>query len=249
MAAAEGAAGILPGRIIDIHAHLLPGIDDGAGDWDEARWMLSCAYRQGIHIIIATPHYSHRQDVGRLKQLAAQLELEAKRIAPDFQIYLGQEILYFDGIVDRLGEGQALTLAGSRYVLVEFMPDVSFQKLYQAVRRLVIAGYHPIIAHVERYEALRVEESLEELIKAGAYLQMNYKSLQGGLLDRSARWCRRQVMERRIHLLATDMHGRTHRTPEITKSLGWLAGHVDGSRVSYMVEKNAQVILAESGKR
>lgn len=235
---------ILPfGRIIDIHAHILPGVDDGAGDWKEARWMLSCAYRQGIHAIIATPHYSHRQDVGQLRQFTRQLDMEAKRIAPDFRIFLGQEILYFDSIVECLQGGHALTMAGSRYVLVEFMPDSSFHKIYQAVRKLLLAGYHPIIAHVERYAAVRKVEQLQELTKAGCYLQMNYQSLQGGLLDHNARWCRRLVKERQIHFLATDMHGKDRRTPEISKSLRWLANHTDESQASYMLEKNAQQIF------
>lgn len=232
-------------RIIDIHAHILPGVDDGAADWEEARWMLACAYKQGIRTIIATPHYSHRQEVGRLRELARQLDAEAKRIAPDFKVFLGQEILYFDSIVEALAEGQALTMAGSRYVLVEFMPDISFQKMFQDVRKLLISGYHPIVAHVERYGALRDEAHMQELIRAGGYLQMNYRSLQGQILDRDARWCRRQVLERRIHMLATDMHHKNARTPEIAKSLRWLSDHIDESQLIYMMEKNASRILSD----
>lgn len=231
-------------RIIDVHAHILPGVDDGAADWEEARWMLACAYKQGIRTIIATPHYSRRQEAGRLRELARQLDAEAKQIAPDFKIFLGQEILYFDSIVEALAEGQALTMADSRYVLVEFMPDSSFHKIFQAVRRLLISGYHPIVAHVERYGAMRDEAHMQELIRAGCYLQMNYRSLQGKILDRDARWCRRQVLERRIHMLATDMHHKNARTPEIAKSLRWLSDHIDESQLTYMMEKNAGRILS-----
>lgn len=231
-------------RIIDVHAHILPGVDDGAADWEEARWMLACAYKQGIRTIIATPHYSRRQETGRLRELARQLDAEAKQIAPDFKILLGQEILYFDSIVEALAEGQALTMADSRYVLVEFMPDSSFHKIFQAVRRLLVSGYHPIIAHVERYGAMRDEAHMQELIRAGCYLQMNYRSLQGQILDRDTRWCRRQVLERRIHMLATDMHNKNARTPEIAKSLRWLSDHIDESQLTYMMEKNAGRILS-----
>lgn len=231
-------------RIIDVHAHILPGVDDGAADWEEARWMLACAYKQGIRTIIATPHYSRRQETGRLRELARQLDAEAKQIAPDFKIFLGQEILYFDSIVEALADGQALTMADSRYVLVEFMPDSSFHKIFQAVRRLLISGYHPIIAHVERYGAMRDEAHMQELIRAGCYLQMNYRSLQGQILDRDARWCRRQVLERRIHMLATDMHHKNARTPEIAKNLRWLSDHIDESQLTYMMEKNAGRILS-----
>ena len=229
--------------IVDMHAHILPGVDDGAADWEETRWMLQCAYDQGIRTVIATPHYSHRQDVGRLKKLAAEADDEAKKIAPDFKVCLGQEILWFDSMAERLKEGQALTLAGSRYVLVEFMPEVAYKKIYQATRSILMAGYYPIIAHVERYSALRDDGQMEELAGTGCQMQMNYRSLEGGIFDRNARWCRRQVQEGRISLLGTDAHHRSYRTPEIGKSLGWLADHVEEQQVTEMTRNGALEII------
>lgn len=229
--------------IIDIHAHFLPGMDDGAADWEEARWMLNCAYQQGIRSIIATPHYSHQQEIARIKEVAAQADEEAKKISRDFSIYLGQEILYFDSMVECLKEGHALTMAKSRCVLVEFMPEVPYKKLYQAVRSLLMSRYYPIIAHVERYSALRDTGQMEELSETGCLMQMNYRSLQGGMFDREARWCRKQVLDGRIHFLGTDMHHKDYRTPEVSKSLNWLEAHVDERQAASMVRGNAFKIL------
>lgn len=229
--------------IIDIHAHILPGVDDGADDWEETRFMLQCAYRQGIRTIIATPHYSHRQDVGRLRELAGQADEEAKRIAGDFGVYLGQEILYFDRMAERLKNGHALTMAGSRWVLVEFMPEMPYKKMYQAARSVLMAGYYPIIAHVERYQALRDDGQMEELAGIGCRMQMNYRSLQGGVFDKNVRWCRRQVRDGWIDFLGTDAHHKDYRTPEIGKSLGWLSVHVDEYKVVYMTRENADELL------
>lgn len=231
--------------IIDLHVHILPGVDDGAADWDEARWMLRCAYGQGIRTVIATPHYSHRQDVGRLRKLAGQLDEEAKKIASDFTVYLGQEILYFDSMVERLKEGHALTMAGSRHVLVEFMPEVSYKKLYQAVRTVLMSGYYPIIAHVERYQALRDDRQMMELAETGCQMQMNYRSLQGGIFDKNAKWCRRQVREGRIAFLGTDAHHRNYRTPEIEKSLHWLNGHVGEEELARITRENALGVIRQ----
>lgn len=231
--------------IIDIHVHILPGVDDGAADWEETRWMLQCAYEQGIRSLIATPHYSRRQDVDRLKQLAGRLDDEAKRIDSDFQVYLGQEILYFDSLVERLKEGHALTMAGSRHVLVEFMPEVPYKKLYQAVRTVLMAGYYPIIAHAERYRALREEGQMAELAETGCRMQMNYRSLQGGIFDQNARWCRRQVQNGRIAFLGTDAHHRDYRTPEIAKSLQWLEGHVGEENLEEMTRGNALGVIRQ----
>lgn len=231
--------------IIDIHAHILPGVDDGADDWEETRWMLRCAYEQGIRTIIATPHYSRRQDTGKLREKANRLEEEAREIAPDYRTYLGQEILYFDSLVEHLKEGHALTMAGSRHVLVEFMPEVSYKKLYQAVRTVLMAGYYPIIAHVERYRALRDEGQMEELAETGCWMQMNYRSLQGGIFDQNARWCRRQVQAGRIAFLGTDAHHRDYRTPEIAKSLQWLESHVREEELGNMTRGNALGVIRQ----
>ena len=154
--------------IIDIHAHILPGIDDGSRDWDESRRMLEESYRQGIRYIIATPHYSRRGLNPDIYDLSEKLKEEARRIAPDFRTGLGQETYYHDGLVENLRDGKALTLEGSQYVLVEFDPQVPYMKMYQAVRKLTMARYIPIIAHVERYACLREDTNMSErLCRAG----------------------------------------------------------------------------------
>lgn len=109
--------------IIDIHAHILPGIDDGAKNWDESRKMLEKAYGEGIRHIIATPHYSRRGLTPHIYELAERLQDKAREIAPDFGTGLGQETFFHEGLVENLKMGKALTLEGSRYVLVEFEPD------------------------------------------------------------------------------------------------------------------------------
>ena len=126
--------------IIDIHAHILTGIDDGSRDWDESRKMLEESYRQGIRYIIATPHYSRRGLNPDIYDLSEKLREEARRIAPDFRTGLGQETYYHEGLVENLRDGKALTLEGSQYVLVEFDPQVPYMKMYQAVRKLTITS-------------------------------------------------------------------------------------------------------------
>lgn len=232
-------------KVIDMHAHILPGIDDGATDRAEAVQMLKVAYDQGIRKIIATPHYSRRQNVEEIQKTAAWLQEEACKLDPDFQIFLGQEILYFDSVVENLKSGHALTMAGSHYVLVEFMPGVKSTVIYQAVRKLFQNGYHPVIAHMERYQALRAEENLQELIETGCCFQMNYKSLTGSVFDRDARWCRKQVAAGRIHCLGTDMHGMVHRTPEIGGVIKWLEHHIEEELRHQLLYENAKMMIQD----
>lgn len=229
--------------IIDIHAHILPGVDDGAVSWEECRQMLALAYAQGIRGIIATPHYSVRQDMDKIRMKAEQAAAEAARIAADFQVYLGQEVMYFESMTEHLKAGKIFTLAGSRYVLVEFMPDIAYAAVYQAVRKIFMAGYHPIIAHVERYLALRKEEHLQELVNTGCHLQMNYSGLAGNVFANRVRWCRKQVQNGLIYVMGTDAHHASCRTPAIAKSLRWLDHHVDGEYAAEIMGKHAQDML------
>lgn len=221
---------------IDIHAHILPGVDDGAHDWDEAAALLKLAYGQGIRHIIATPHFTGNQDLGLLMELCTCLDNQAKAIADGFGVSLGQEIMYFENLVDYLNQGKALTLAGSRYVLVEFGPSDSLGRIKRAVRQLVQASYFPVIAHVERYKWLFEQERPEELVEYGAYLQMNARSLNGGWMDKKARWCRKNLKKGTIHFIATDMHDPSDRTPDIQTAVSWME-HNMGVRTSVTITR------------
>ena len=230
--------------IVDIHAHILPGIDDGSRDWDESRRMLEEAYSQGIRYIVATPHYSRRGLPKGIYESAAKLKEEAQRMDPAFMIGLGQETYYHDGLIDNLKNGTALTLEGSRYVLVEFDPQVPYDKLFQAVRKLAMARYIPVIAHMERYVCLRKEKNLSEVMECGCKLQMNFSSLEGSSLwNREARWCRSQIIDGRIDCLGTDMHRMDVRRPDIRESFEWLMKHVEARKLEALLCGNAYRLL------
>lgn len=236
---------------IDIHAHILPGVDDGAADWAEAEAMLQEAERQGIRCIIATPHYRPGQNRDVLAGMAEELNQMAQRIRPDMLVCLGQEILYFEGMEKALRKGEVLSLAGSRYVLVEFAPSDPWGKLERAVRQLIQAGYIPVIAHWERYGCLYERGRLEELIRTGAMVQMNYRSLEGslikGMTNRRLRWRRKMVLKGNIHFLSTDMHSMDKRPPRTRLALRWLARHDKKRLLRRLTWINARHILEEGG--
>lgn len=201
--------------MIDIHTHVLPGVDDGSPNIEETEKLLKMSWKQGVTTIIATPHFSHHTDFAKLQERLEMTRKAANKIDPRFKIYLGQEILYFEGICDWLDQGKALTLADSRYVLVEFRPNDNFIRLLRAVRELVSDGYLPIVAHIERYDCLREKGKTAELIDNGAYLQMNAASVIGGIFNQDARWCRNEIAQNRIHFIASDMHNVSTRPPRM----------------------------------
>ena len=173
-----------------------------------------------------------------------QVQEEARAIDPEFYIYSGNEVLYFGSMTEDLREGRILTLGDSRYVLVEFYDNVSYREIFQAVRQITMAGYGMVIAHVERYSCLREKDRLDELARAGAFLQMNYGSLEEGVLSADGRWCRRQAAEGRIHLLGTDMHNMGRRAPRAAAAASWLVRKVGEEAAWPLLADNAGSILA-----
>ena len=217
---------LLPNEgIIDVHAHIIPKADDGSRYLGETRFMLKEAYEQGIRSVIATPHYirgHNRMDVRQILDTLEKVKKTAGEIADDLEIYSGEELFYYDGVEDALLSGRALTLGGTRYVLVEFPTAVSYRDIYQAVRSLTLARYIPVLAHIERFPCLRKAGSLEELTEAGAYMQMNFSSLSGIRHPVDRLWCRRMVKEGKIHFLGSDMHRLDYRPPGIKEAVEWL---------------------------
>ena len=231
----------------DFHSHILPGADDGSDSMEETMHMLNMAYGQGIREIAATPHYqcgNNRRTAGQLKDILEQVRKKAaSAVGSDLQIYSGNEVLYFDSMTEDLKEGKILTLGDSRCVLTEFYDDVSYRLLYQAVRKLAMARYQIVLAHAERYICLRKKGALDELIDAGALIQINFGSLTGGMFSEDVRWCRKQVLEGRVHVLGTDAHHEKQRKPDILPAVRWLERHLDSTSLRRILLDNGRAIL------
>ena len=232
----------------DVHAHIISGIDDGAENAEESMAMLKLAAVQGFRKFIATPHYSPQYRnlcPEYIQEECRRLEEQAQAcIHPDIRIYPGQEIYYEDGVMEKLDKGKLLTLAGSSYVLMEFAVHVSYSELYRSLQRLRLEGYYPVLAHAERYPALRKEEnSLEELEEAGVLIQLNYGSLQGAWWQETARWCRKQIKAGRIHFLGTDMHDAVNRPPHTERTFAWMERYLDKERLEALCYGNAERLL------
>lgn len=165
---------------VDIHSHILPGIDDGSHDIDESVAMLELAYNEGIGTVIATPHYGRCNpnfDVAKCDELIDELnklvansgdKYEEMRILP------GNELLYHTDISQEVMSGKAHSIADGDRVLVEFYNRVDYPMIVACVHEFKDAGYRTIIAHAERYECLRNDlEKVRALRNEGALIQVN----------------------------------------------------------------------------
>lgn len=210
----------------DIHSHILPGVDDGAQTKAEAMKMIEVSYTEGIRGIVLTPHYVRGKNPYSREELLRQFEefnKEVQKQYPEMDLYLGNEILYEDGVVEDLKAGFIQTINNTKYVLVEFNVRISYDQLYEAIRKLINARFRPIIAHVERYQCLfKKKNRMDELIGMEAYFQMNISSTYGGMLEETARWCRKLVKEEYISFFGTDAHDLEDRAPYVRDYVGWI---------------------------
>ena len=231
----------------DIHSHLVPGVDDGSRDEAMSRALLEQAEAEGIRLLIATPHNypDHSEDsIGKVKAQFELLKELNKTIHSPLQLYLGNEVYYRDAIIEDLEEGRALTMAGTRYVITEFHPGDSQDRVMRGIRRVISGHYRPIIAHVERIEAFSGDpQALSYLKDMGARLQVNARTMTGGLLDRRSRFWRNMAAEGLITFLGSDAHHPAHRPVIMREAYLKLKKTMDEAQLGRLFYENAQTML------
>lgn len=211
-------------KYIDMHCHILPGVDDGAKDLDDTKEMLKIAYQEGTRVIIATPHHHDRRgkaSVERLRRRLREVEELIDDMGIDMRIYLGMEVFFCQDVLDELSEGKIATMGGSEYVLLEFSPEDDFAYIQRAVQKVQMKGYGVIIAHAERYMCLSKNiDNIRYLVDMGVYIQVNASSIIGGFTMK--RFVKAMMKEHLVHFVGTDAHSPTHRSPLIQKAAAYV---------------------------
>lgn len=211
---------------IDIHSHILPGVDDGARNMDETLTMLSIAYAEGTVVMIATPHYfPGRKNVkaDKLKRLAYDVNMAAAEQGLKIQVILGNELLYSMDLIRELSSGVALTINETRYILVEFLSSASFREITFGLNQCICAGYIPILAHTERYQCLKKrDEVVDQFINMGAYIQLNASSISKSISNHEFGFCHRLLKRNAVHFIATDAHSVYKRSPRLLNMVNFL---------------------------
>lgn len=232
---------------LDIHCHILPGVDDGSKDEQMTRQMLQMTYDQGVRTIVATPHYypgKTKIPSGKIRRMVEEVDTMAKEIDRDFSVFPGNEILYEDGIVQGLKDGTILSLADSRYVLVEFLPQENKRRIEEGIRRLMEAGYAPVIAHVERVDELFGNEFFAKFLhEMGCYMQVNTQTVMGGFFDGNARKAKQWMEKGYIQFLGSDCHNTTGRAPLMADAIHKLEKNISEAAVRRMVYDNPAKFL------
>lgn len=234
-------------QFVDIHCHILPGVDDGSQTPEETKAMLQKAWDEGIQIMVATPHYHKQRGKNDIELIKKQLLLTrklAKEVNPKMQICLGMEIYYGEDVPELLKEGRVVSIRKSRYILVELSPGDEFQYILNAVRKLQMSGHTVIIAHIERYNCLRKDISnVEYLREMGAYLQVNTGSITGSY-GRSVKKFLREVLKAHlVQLVGTDAHGSERRTPKMQEAYKEVVKRCGEEYADQIFGQNAKKVL------
>ena len=204
--------------MIDFHAHILPGIDDGAADLEEARKLLVSQKQQGIETVVATPHYlMHASITEFIKMRDAALELVKREICEDIpKIIPAAEVALYYGFTKKRHLEQ-LCIAGTNYILVELPFEFWNEWIYEELCQLSVKHkLRPIIAHLDRYiTTTRNLNFVDKIIKSDALIQIN----AGALLNFSSRSIVKAFLKRdAFTVLGSDCHNTQNRKCEFLKA-------------------------------
>jgi protein-tyrosine phosphatase len=239
--------------MIDVHSHILPGIDDGARDLEEALEMARLAVADGIRVMVATPHLFKRKTVdleamNEKRIILEHLDRFRVRLAAegiDLEILPGCDVPLSPEALSLLAENRVLTVNdGKRYLLLE-LPDFSIPpSLDDICFQLQCRGITPIITHPERHLFIQERpDRLGRMIDLGCLAQLTAGSLTGGFGRLVAKVSRQLVTKGYIHLLASDAHNLRHRPPQLSKAVSALSKLIGPKRARAMVTQIPQKII------
>lgn len=209
--------------LVDIHCHILPGVDDGAPDMETSRAMIRDAYEQGVRYIIATPHYRPEMFEPSMKKvIRVYHELRDYAAEVGIGLRLGCEYYRNEQMVRHLDKKLRPTMLGSRYVLTEFSTNDGFVTIRNYIYELIAKGYRPIIAHVERYFCCQEPEKVLELKKLGALIQVNADSVLGYEGHMIKKFCATLMKNDLVDFIGSDAHNLEDRKMNLGKCAAYV---------------------------
>jgi protein-tyrosine phosphatase len=235
--------------MFDLHNHCLPGLDDGARDWEESLAMARIAVEDGIEGVVCTPHWArgsfeNRRD-GTLAAVAAFKEKLAAHKIP-LEVYPGAEIRLDFDVLAAIESGEILTVNDNgRFVLIELLPEILPPKLEDVFWSLQVQGTRPIISHPERNPALlRDPARLFRWVEMGALTQVTAASLLGSFGEEVRRFTVMLLKHHMAHIIATDSHGLGVRSPRLSTGYEEAARIVGHEAALQMVRETPQRVIA-----
>lgn len=237
--------------MIDIHAHILPGMDDGAEDMKDTLEMAQIAVENGITAMIATPHcnlpgiydnYYDSQYTDTYVRVCEKLEEHGIPL----KLLPGMEVFGTPDIPRLIRDGKLKTLNDSRYLLVEFPFEEDIEYMENILEGVLGEGLIPVIAHCERYEAVQKNiYAIDDWKKKGCLIQVNKASLVGKFGRYSYNAAHTLMKRRLVDVVATDCHRPYHRTPVIVDVYEKLDGNYTREYLEKIFNENPRKICLD----
>lgn len=232
--------------MIDIHSHILPGIDDGAQDEQASIAMAKQAVAEGIHTIIATPHHKNGQYENNKDAILQAVEkLNQVLLAQSIPLTIlpGQELRMNGDILADYDAGELLTLNQTKYLFIEFptghVPRYAEQLLYDIQLKDLV----PIIVHPERnQELMTTPNMLYQFVKKGALTQVTAASLTGGFGKKIKKFTHQLIEANLTHFIASDAHNVTTRSFKLRQAYDEMRNNYNQD-VVYMFMENAELLI------
>lgn len=231
--------------MVDIHSHILWGLDDGAETFDDTLAMLKLAADSGTTDIVATPHANsrYRYNTEVVKQKIEQVSSSGSATP---RIHRGCDFhLSFDNVQDAMDNPAKYSINGGRYLLVEFPNNNPLAGMKRVLATLLDIGLTPIMTHPERHNHLRkINEDFREWIQMGCLVQVTAQSLLGRF-GRQAEVSAWEMVRRGLaHFVASDGHDVEHRPPRLDLAFDAVASRVGQAHAQLLLIENPGAVLA-----
>ena len=234
--------------MIDLHSHILPGIDDGSQSLEMSLAMARIAVNDGIRIMACTPHiypglYLNNTAGITAARNALQMSLDEHGIP--LQLTIGADVHLVPDLLQGLRTGVVPTLHKTRYVLLEPPHHVAPPRFAESVFQLVAAGYVPVITHPERLTWIKDHfQVFADLTRQGAWIQVTAGALTGLFGSRAKYWSERFLGDGLTHILATDAHSSGRRVPVLSEARA-IAERMLGSQEAHLLVEGRQTALLD----
>ena len=225
--------------MIDLHCHILPGLDDGAPDVATSLAMARMFIDAGVEVVACTPHILpglYHNSGPQIRTAIEQLRLALDQSELKLDLVCGSDAHMTPDFVAKLKSGEILALADSRYVLVEPPHHVAPARLEQFFFEILVAGYVPILTHPERLTWVKAQyAAIQRLAHAGVWMQITAGSLTGDFGRSAQHLAERMLDEGIVHLLATDAHDTIRRPPNLARGFEAAAKRVGDVEAGHLV--------------
>lgn len=235
--------------VIDLHCHILPGLDDGAADLSVSLTMARAQVDQGVSVVACTSHILpglYHNSGSAIRQATKELQEILDQEGISLRLVTGADVHMTSDFVAGLRSGKLLSIADSRYVLVEPPHHTAPPQLEDFFFNLVVAGYVPVLTHPERLSWVPSRyETIKRLVRSGVWMQVTAGSFTGAFGRNALYWAERLLDDGCVHLIASDAHDTERRPPDLAVGHEFVAKRVGAEEAQRLVLTRPMGILKD----